>query len=51
MVSGTVGTGGCSAIGIEVVAGSKPGCWVDMGLGEGAGKERGKVAGKENGWV
>ena len=41
VVFGTVGTGGCSAIGIEVVSGREPGFWVDKGLGEGAGKERG----------
>ena len=43
MVFGTVGTGGCSAIGIEVVAGREPGCWVDKGLGEGAGKDQEQV--------
>ena len=43
MDSGTVGTDGCFAIGIEVVVGREPGCWVDKGLG--------KVAGKEKGWV
>ena len=47
VASGTVGTGGCFAIGIEVVVGREPGCWVDKGLGEGAGKERGEFAGKE----
>ena len=41
VVVGTVGTGGCSTIGIEVVVGREPGCWFDKGLGEGAGKERG----------
>ena len=41
MVFGTVGTGGCSEIDIEVVSGREPGCWVDKGLGEGAGKEQG----------
>ena len=51
MASGTVGTGGCFAIGIEVVVGREPGCWVDKGLGEGAGRKRGEVAGKEQGWV
>ena len=40
MASGTVGTGGCYAIGIEVVAGREPGCCVDKGLGEVSGKER-----------
>ena len=43
VVFGTVGTGGCSAIGIEVVAGREPGCWVDKGVGE--------VSVKEQGWV
>ena len=51
MVFGTVGTGCCSAIGIEVVAGKDPGCWVDKGLGEVASKERRKVAGKDQVWV
>ena len=51
MVFGTVGTGGCSATGIEVVAGREPGCWVYKGVGVGAGKERGEVDGKEQGWV
>ena len=51
MAYGTVGTGGCFAIDIEGVVGREPGCWVDKGLGEGAGKERGEVAGKEQGWV
>ena len=46
-----VGTGGCFAIGIEVVIGREPGCWVDKGLGEGDGKEQGEVAGKEQGCV
>ena len=39
-----VGTGGCFAIGIGVVAGRETGCWVDKGLGEVAGKEWGEVA-------
>ena len=43
MVSGTVGTGGCFAIGVEVGVGREPGCLVDKGLLE--------VAGKEQGWV
>ena len=38
-----VGTGGCSVIGMDVVAGRGPGCWVGEGLGEGAGKEQGRV--------
>ena len=42
VVFGTVGTGGCSAIGMEVVVGREPGCWVGKGLGEGAGKEQGE---------
>ena len=46
-----VGTGGCSAIVVEVVVGMEPGCWIDKGLGEGYGKERGEVSGKEQGWV
>ena len=51
MDSGTVGTGGCFAIGIEVAVGRNPGCWVDKGLEEGAGRERGEVADKDLGWV
>ena len=51
VVFGMVGTGGCSAIGIEAVTGREPGCWVDKGLEEGAGMERWEVAGKEQGWV
>ena len=51
MASGTVGTGGCFAIGIEVVVGREPDCWFDKGLGEVAGKEWGEVAGKDQGWV
>ena len=47
MVFGTVGTGGCSMIGIEVVAVREPGCWVGKGLVEGAGKEQEGVDGKE----
>ena len=43
VVFDTVGTGGCSAIGMEVVAGRGPGCWVGKGLGEGADKEQGRV--------
>ena len=43
---GTVGTGGCFVIGIEVVAGRGPGCWVGEGLGEGSSKDQGGVAGK-----
>ena len=38
VASGTVGTGGCFAIGIEVVVGREPDCWFDKGLGEVAGK-------------
>ena len=41
VASGTVGTGGCFAIGIEVVVGRDPGCWVDKELGEGSGKDWG----------
>ena len=43
VVFGAVGTGGCSAIGMEVVSGREPGCWAGKGLGEGAGKEQGRV--------
>ena len=35
MVFGTVGTDNCSVIGMEVVAGREPGCWVGKGLGGG----------------
>ena len=49
VVFGTIGTGGCFVIGMEVVAGMEPGCWVGKGLGEGAGKEQGGVVGKEQG--
>ena len=35
---GTVGTGGCSVISIEVVVGREPGCWVDKGMGKGVGR-------------
>ena len=41
VVFGTVGIGGCFAIGIEVVVGRDPGCWVDKELGEGSGKDWG----------
>ena len=51
VVFGTVGTGGCSAIGMEVVADREPSCWVGKGLGEDDGKEQGEVAGKEQGRV
>ena len=51
VVFGKVGTGGCSAIGMYVVAGREPGCWVGKGLREGAGKEQGGVVGKEQGRV
>ena len=51
VASGTVGTGGCFAIGIEVVVGRVLVCWVDLGLGVGYGKVRGEVAGKEKGWL
>ena len=51
MVFGTVGTGGCYVIGMDVVAGRDPGCWAGKGLGEGAGKDLGGVAGKEQGRV
>ena len=44
VASGTVGTGGCFVIVTEVVVGRYPGCWVDNGLGEGDGKEKGRVA-------
>ena len=37
VVVGTNGTGGCSVIGMEVVAGREPGCWVGTGRGVGAG--------------
>ena len=48
---GTVGTGGCSVIGMEVVAGRESGCWVGKGMGEGDGTDQGEVAGKRQGWV
>ena len=51
MLFGTVGTGGCSVIGTEVVADREPGCWVGKGLGEGAGEEQGYVAGQDQGRV
>ena len=39
VVSGTVGTGDSgSVIGMEVVAGREPGCWVGKRLGEADGK-------------
>ena len=41
VVIGTVGTGCCSAIGVEVVVGRETGCWVDKGRGGVSGKERG----------
>ena len=43
VVFGTVGTGGCSVIGMEVVVVKEPGCWVGKGLEEGAGKDQGSV--------
>ena len=44
MVSVTVGTGDSgSDIGMEVVVGREPGCWVGEGLWEAAGKEQGRV--------
>ena len=44
MVFGTVGTGDYGyVIGLEVVAGKEPGCWVRKGLGEVDGKEQGRV--------
>ena len=44
MVFGMVGTGDSgSVIGMEVVAGREPGCWVGKGLGEVSGKEQGRV--------
>ena len=51
VVCGTVGTGGCSVIGMVVVSGKELGWWVGKGLGKGAGKEQGEVAGKEQGLV
>ena len=52
VVSGTVGTGDSgSVVGMEVVAGREPGCWVGKGLGEGAGNEQGEVACKDQGRV
>ena len=51
MAFDTAGTGGCSEIGTEVVVSREPGCWVDKGMGEGYGKERGEFAGKEQWWV
>ena len=47
VVFGTVGTGGCSVIGMEVAASREPGCWVGKGLGEGVGKDKGEVSGKD----
>ena len=42
MVFGTVGTGDYgSVIGMDVVAGREPVCWVGEGMGEGDGKEQG----------
>ena len=44
MVFGTVGTGNYgSVIGMEVVAGRGPGCWVGKGLGGVSGKDQGRV--------
>ena len=44
LVFGTVGTGDYgSVIGMDVVSGREPGCWVGKGLGEVAGKEQGRV--------
>ena len=44
MVSGTVGTGDSgSVIGMDMVAGREPGCWVGKRLGEVAGKDQGRV--------
>ena len=39
VVSNTVGTGDSGAVvGMEVVAGREPGCWVGKGVGDAAGK-------------
>ena len=44
VVFGTVGTGDYgSVIGMLVVAGREPGCWVGKGLGEVVGKEQGRA--------
>ena len=44
MVSCTIGTGDYGyVVGMEVVAGREPGCWVGKGLGEVAGKEKGRL--------
>ena len=44
VVSGTVGTGDYgSVIGMEVVAGREPGCWVGKGIGYISGKVQGQV--------
>ena len=44
MVSGTVGTGDYgSVIGMEIVAGREPGCWVGKGIGEADVKDHGRV--------
>ena len=44
MVSVTVGTGDSgSVVGVEVVVGREPGCWVGKGLGESSCKEQGRV--------
>ena len=43
VVSGTVGTGDYfSMVGMEVVAGREPGCWVGKELGEADGKGQGR---------
>ena len=46
-----VGTGGCFAIGIDIVVGREPGCWFDKGLVGLMVRIRRGVAGKEQGWV
>ena len=44
-----VGTGGCSAIGIEFFAGREPGCWVDKGRGRGMVRSGGSVLVRSSG--
>ena len=43
VVFGTFGTGGCSVIGMEVVAGRELGCWVGKGLGRVIIRIRGRL--------
>ena len=43
MASGTVGTGGCFDIGIDVVVGREPSCWVDRGWGRLLVRSRGRL--------